>query len=161
MLRCLLHALWSCFKCKLVLYRILRYEMHLHEASSPAFCASGTPKMPDKTALSDLVSYLGQLIFSYYTPVFRSFYGHFLKHNIVIATFVADMLLRGASVGRGDSCYVLICCLEVCFNRSYVCSMWCLFHLVFYDVIRTSKRPPRASTNAFLVACLDVFGQDG
>ena len=42
-----------------------------------------------------------------------------------------------------------------------LCLIWCLIHLVFYDAIRTSKRPPRACTNAFLVACLDVFGQDG
>ena len=44
--------------------------MHLHGASSHASYASGTPKMPVKTALSDLLSYLGQLIFSYYTLVF-------------------------------------------------------------------------------------------
>ena len=31
--------------------------------------------------------------------------------------------------------------------------MWCSIHLVFYDVIRVSTGPPRASKTAFLVAC--------
>ena len=66
-----------------------------------------------------------------------------------------------SDVGREDlyARFVMLYRCRVAWNALFL--MWCLIYLVFYDAICTSESPSRACTNAFLVASLDGFGQDG
>ena len=87
--------------------------MHLHEASSPAFYVSGTPKMPDKTDLSDLPSCLGQLIFSYYTPSLSCCFRWILKMLFKCKPVLLSMFSLMSNIGREDLFYALSCCIGV------------------------------------------------
>ena len=65
-----------------------------------------------------------------------------------------------SNIGREDSFLRFVMLYRCRFAWHDFFLMWCLSHLVFYEAIRISTRPPRASRNAFLLACLDVLGQD-
>ena len=94
-----------------------------------------------------LLGYVAGLTFSKDFNGFINLYNAYCLH-----------VAKKASVGRGDSFYVLICCLEVSFNRTLL-DFEVMFNLPrILRCDRHLEKAPGAPKNAFYGV---KFGQDG